>query len=906
GGARIRIESGTDMTFSGIIRANGSDGGAGGNGGNGGSSPRCCSDLCAGVDEYTHTGAGGGGGGAGGGSGGGILLKVNGVANITGTLTANGGDGGTAGTGGNSSSMSQSACFSSSTANMPAGFPGNDGGGGSGGRTKVLYNACAPGNNVSPTMQASGGTGNGGPAQVGSTYSGTDGSFILGSAQPALQQICFNGDPGNLNSLPATGGYGAIAYQWQFQPNCTGPWTNIAGATGLNHDPPPGLQSTTCYRLEITSGTCTEFSDTLQVDVINQVFANVDTTGPVPGCQGDSVRLTTTGGSGANYQWFMNGIPIPGATDSFLVAMNDGAYTVQISFSVGCDAISMPTNLTFAPPPPAFIAVSSDTILCPGETVDLQAFSGTNYQWQLNGSNIPGANTNMLQASGAGTYTVMVSSAAGCTNQDSVMITAGLVPSAGISANGATNFCDGDSVILNGSGGGTYQWLQNGFPVAGATMMNYSAMSSGDYTVVVTNADGCADTSAVETVVADPIPDAVLMPATIPVSCEGDSALFLASGGGSYEWFFNTGALPDTTSFLYASVPGDYLVVVTSPAGCTDTSQTFAFTWFPPAMPTVNASGSPFLCPGETLDMQAIAPQAVAWQWMANDTAVPGATNANFTATGPGTYSVLITDANGCSYESPLFNVFPGENPQAEIVPQGTFPFCFGDSILLQGSGGLTYQWILDGVAIPGATDSMIYASMSGIYSLVVTTGCGQDTSPPLSTTISDGPQAGFTYENHPEDQVQLIDASISGATWLWDFGGGGPTSTEQNPFQSFPGPGEYLVTMITWDEFGCSDTIAQTILVVDPDFFIPNAFSPNNDGINDVAWTHFGLLTDVEFRIFDRWGTVVFLTTSPNEFWDGTINGKQAPESTYFFDLQAVNPQGEEVRETGHLTLVR
>ena len=909
GGGLVRLNAGGNLSFTGIISANGGPGAAGGNGGAGGSSPRCCTDLCPGVDEYTHTGGGGGGGGAGGGSGGGILLQVGGNATITGSLFARGADGGIAGMGGAASSMNRSGCFTSSNANMPAGNSGFAGGAGAGGRTKIFYNTCAPANNVAPSISVSGGAaGNGGPAALGTQYIGTDGSFVLDTLQPLRDTICFNGDPSTLISGPAQGGFGTITYQWQSQTNCTGPWANIPGATATNYNPPPGLTMTTCFRLEVSSGTCLEHSDTSRVFVQPLLTAIVDTlAGNIPACLGDSVLLSSSGGPGANYQWTLNGFPIPAATDSFYTARASGDYAIIISFPQGCDGFSPPTRINFDLPPAAFIAVLGDTILCPGESVSLQAFGNGTYQWLLNGIAIPGATSGLYTATTAGTYALQITSAGGCLGQASpVQVSMALPPMANLMAGGSTAFCQGDSVQLTATGGNSYAWLRDGQILPGILGSTISATSSGIYTAIAISPAGCRDTSQAISVQVDPIPNAQLSPAGLPVACKGDSVLFLAGGGGSYSWRFNMQPISDTTAFLFGTMPGDYTVIVSSPAGCRDTSLTYAMTWFPPISPQVTALGSPFICPGDSLTLQAQAVGAIAsYSWLANDTLIQGANAATISVTEAGAYAAIITDINGCDYLSPLFVVFPGASPQAEILPQGTSPICDGDTLLLIGSGGNMFQWFRNGQIIPAAQDSSYWVTATGDYTLAVETGCGSDTSGIVSITVAAGPVAGFTYENLPENEVQLIDESISGAVWYWDFGNG-MNSNLQNPLQVFPGPGEYLVTMITWDIFGCSDTISLIVGVTDPIFFIPNVFSPNEDGVNDWAQTRFDRLNAIDFRIFDRWGRVVFFSNEREEFWDGKIKGKKAPDGVYFYQLIAEDENEKEVRATGNITLVR
>jgi hypothetical protein len=297
--------------------------------------------------------------------------------------------------------------------------------------------------------------------------------------------------------LPATGGLGVYSYQWQSQLDCQGPWTNIPGANALNFDPPTGLQDTTCYRLQVQSGQCTVFSDTLRVDVNAALAVTVNPAGPIAACLGDSVTLTTSGGNGATYQWFYNGSLINLATDSFYLATATGSYSCITQFPIGCDGQSAPVVLTFSPPPAAFAIALGDTVFCPGFPVDLLAVGNGSFQWLLNGAPIPGATNANLAANIGGNYSVAVTIPGGCTATSSdVTVTNGSVPNAQLSLTGPNVYCAGDSSLLQAAGGGTYSWLIDSLPVIGLIDSSLYVSSSGVYQVIATSADGCADTTA--------------------------------------------------------------------------------------------------------------------------------------------------------------------------------------------------------------------------------------------------------------------------------------------------------------------------------------------------------------------------------------------------------------------------
>lgn len=159
GGGMVKLVASDTLIVTGTITANGEDGKQGGKGGNGDQSPDCCNDLCSDCGEKTFSAGAGGGAGSGAGSGGGIYLQSGHIAQITGTLTANGGVGGNSGIRGNGVSCSYNV-FTCGNQNVTTdnGSDGNSGGSGGGGRIKIFSTDC-PSNVVNPTHQEAGGTG---------------------------------------------------------------------------------------------------------------------------------------------------------------------------------------------------------------------------------------------------------------------------------------------------------------------------------------------------------------------------------------------------------------------------------------------------------------------------------------------------------------------------------------------------------------------------------------------------------------------------------------------------------------------------------------------------------------------------------------------------------------------------
>lgn len=184
------------------------------------------------------------------------------------------------------------------------------------------------------------------------------------------------------------------------------------------------------------------------------------------------------------------------------------------------------------------------------------------------------------------------------------------------------------------------------------------------------------------------------------------------------------------------------------------------------------------------------------------------------------------------------------------------------------------------------------------------------------SVAISDAFESSFTYtpiacsENMVafESNVQAPPGVTT--TWNWNFGDG-QTSTEQNPTHMFPNGGSYIISLITSvpNSVDCYDTLsAQTINIIsNPEVYIPNTFTPNNDGYNDEFKVRGPSFSVFYFAVYNRWGQLVFETEDVTKGWDGTYKGKPAdPDVFGYYVKMKCNENSEEIFRKGNVTLIR
>ncbi len=140
---------------------------------------------------------------------------------------------------------------------------------------------------------------------------------------------------------------------------------------------------------------------------------------------------------------------------------------------------------------------------------------------------------------------------------------------------------------------------------------------------------------------------------------------------------------------------------------------------------------------------------------------------------------------------------------------------------------------------------------------------------------------------------------------WWWDFGQGEGSSNNKNPDHTYTEPGQYLVELIVENNFGCRDTVVKDLEVFSPPD-VPSGFSPNGDGKNDVLRVLGGPYEELEFKIFNNWGELIFRSNSQDKGWDGTKDGVEQPVGVYVYVVRAVTPDGKEHKISGDVTLLR
>lgn len=291
----------------------------------------------------------------------------------------------------------------------------------------------------------------------------------------------------------------------------------------------------------------------------------------------------------------------------------------------------------------------------------------------------------------------------------------------------------------------------------------------------------------------------------------------------------------------------------------------------------------------------------VTWSWNFDDGGNSSTQNPTHTYTTPGTYDVqLITTTNvGCT-DTVVKPVTVYDLPVANFTYEAS---CSGSNIVIDfddssyvSNDAINY-WFYDfggqGSATAENPSQLFIGSGNFIITHIVATTHGCMDTIIQTITISPRPSAGFYYNTNNGLNVGAVfdftDTSSNAVNWVWEFGDGN-NSTIQNPSNTYFSNGTYVVTQYAYDAFGCVDSASTIIrintVVNEINTLIPNAISPNGDGKNDVWKLGFIklLYPNATVEIYNRWGQQIFFSEGYEFPWDGTYNGEQVTQGTYYY----------------------
>lgn len=725
---------------------------------------------------------------------------------------------------------------------------------------------------------------------------------------------------GTLSST-ATGGTGALSF-------------DIGGAVQ-----PTGSFAAICagaYTLTVTDvNGCT---DTQPFNVAEPTVLSFTSAGVNLTCFNDnSGEITFTPAGGTTPYLFSYDAGATFTTLSTQVNLAAGNYNLVLQDANGC-TVTGPQILT----EPAQLTITSQpqtNITCFGAcdgTATLNIAGGTvaalyNYNWP---GGVAGPTQNSATNLCAGTYPVIVTDDNGCTISASFTLTE--PPQVVITGFSVTD------VTCNGACNGTISMIAPAatqFSVdGGATFQaspNFTGLCPGVYSVIAQDANGCQTTTSATIV--EPLP-LVQNPITDITICYGGYGQLDASATGGtppYTFTWNTGDIAQYY-FVTSTVPVTFTCVVTDQNGCTSNPESADVSIIPPFDASV-VSATDTVCPGGQGVFEASGVDGVPgynyWWYDSNWNPIDSLSNDSVwttpaVTTNGTTFNLLAFDQCPLN-DTIVLTVYFYPLPQPTFVPvpaAGCSPLdvTFVNTTPTSMTSGGTCTWDFgDGNSGAGCiTVTNTYyntTTASVFYDVTLTTtsdmGCTNDSTFTNVIEVYPDPIPDFTWNpsqpNILEPDIDLVNLTFNGATYTWDFGGY-DSSTQVNPHYAFDNleAGDYTICLEAVSPNGCIAEICKPIHLYDVMLiYVPNAFTPDGDGTNDVLLPSVkGVLDNgYEFNVFNRWGEIIYRTNDKLSGWDGTFKGMKSKEDVYVWKIKAASNINGDVKEyIGHVTLLR
>jgi gliding motility-associated-like protein len=624
-------------------------------------------------------------------------------------------------------------------------------------------------------------------------------------------------------------------------------------------------------------------------------LAITSTTGNIT-CAGNNngwINTNATGGVAPYTITWSNGL-----TQNNVNNLAAGNYSVNYTDAFGCS-----TQATFT------ISSTIDSIAVDFTTSDVKCYgdSSGSINTIINGGTAPysylwsnNSTTGLINNLAQGVYTVTITDANGCAVTKSVGVSQPLSPLQ-VTASLYHISCKGDStgtieLFVSGSlGNYAYLWSNN------STTKRINNLKAGIYNVTVSDINGCSINKSYQINEPDSILILSITNGTSPCASSNSTIYANISGGlAPYTYLWNTGAT-STSITNYAN--GNYSVTVTDANGCSRNESIVVNNNQLP-LSIIPSSQNIDCSIGQTGFISISvnggnSPYQYLWSNGNNSNSIN-----NITA---GTYTVTVTDANGCSkeYSKTIADI---TNVHAQVLASNEI--CVGEFANLQCDilPAATYQWYYNNEPLNGATTSTFTTPVGGTYYVIVSTACG--------TYQSNNIEIIVHALNHVQVNNDLIICqgesaqlhASGGVNYQWTPATNIDNSTFSDPTVTPDFSTDYTVTIT--DQYGCSATATVKVSVMCDSIDAPNGFSPNNDGIND--YFHIKGIEDFDGNvvfIYNRWGSLVFKQKNYDNKWDGKCNvnsalmGQDLPEGTYYF-LIDLNNEGKPL--SGYVVLKR
>ena len=616
------------------------------------------------------------------------------------------------------------------------------------------------------------------------------------------------------------------------------------------------------------------------------------------------------------------------------IYQNPGTYDVALTVTNnnGCDS-TINQDVIVSQVPEADFTVQTDCFGAPTQFTDQSTNNPGIWLWDFgDGTTINGGPNETHTYAAPGNYVVtldVLGSDSICSDQAVQVVTVNqqaqadfFIPSQ-ICATETFNFTDNSSTNLGNIT--SYEWDMGDGSIYTTANGTHNYATDGIYTVTltITTTNGCQSTYS-ESIEVFPITVADF---DWSLACEGQSILFTnTSTGNTTDWFwdFDDGTTSSNQNPTHTfNSPGSYNVrlIVQNLAGCPDT---IVNTVEVHPTPVANFASNN-VCYGEATsfsDLSTLNSGNIAnWEWQFENGNTSNDQNPNYTFsnyTAQHDVQLIVTSDQGCNDTiQKIAELLPIIDFQIAIensVGCAPVEVLFDNQSSLNGANITNYSWNFDdGSTSFQQTPTHLFDS-TGTYNVSLTistdTDCQFINDSSITIEVFPKPQAGFdaspSIVSITDPVIEVTDESNGANSWEYELSDGNYYNAP-NFNHTFNGPGEFFITQFISNEYGCLDTTRRAVRVKDQlNLYVPNSFTPNNDGKNDVfKWEVTGS-KHAEMRIFNRWGEEIFNAQDPTEYWDGSYTGETVRDGVYIWQVKIIDLNGDEQLYTGHVSVIR
>jgi PKD repeat protein len=785
-------------------------------------------------------------------------------------------------------------------------------------------------------------------------------------------------------SLP-TGGSGTYTYVWQSSPTGAAPWTTIAGQTA--RDLNVTVSANLSYQRIVSSGVCSTTSNIIAIIALPQIANNTiaaDQTICLTTTPNAITGSQPTGGDGTNYNYSWEQSTDNGVTWSVITSINTRNYSppaitqttlyrrlVASSVCSGSSqSISNSIKITVNLNARAEFTYTNDLgcnpFLIDDNNIKVVPYPAQNatYTWYANGVNIGSGITFPGYTIATGNTSVVIrlvaTSSLGCLSHEMSHtfttrpnVTASYTQS---TAQGcgplAVTFTNTTAITA----GFTFEWrIDNTLVSATANpgTLTFQEDPAGEdkvYNISLKVTTPCGSNTTTSTVTVRPKPVAAFLPSST-IGCSPLPIIFKNTSPGSntfYSYDFDDGTIsPATTSKADVShtfitdVVRDFTVKMTATNECGTDVRSIIIRVSPNTItPALTVNGNQLRgCAPFTVDFINNTKGASQFTYTYGDGVVDIANTLqtevrSHTFTRAGTYTVTMVANNDCSTASSQVTIIIDPQPIVAFKANITTG-CTGLAVKFTNNtvGAVSYTWDFGNGNTSREAEPTFTFNTIGQHDVTLTAysdrGCPTVVTIPNYITIVAPPNAAFAISpaavtSIPNYTFKFTDESTNEPqTYKWSFGDG-DISSQRDPLHTYRDTGTYLVTMRTYNEYGCVDSLQKYVQIVGvPGYvYVPNSFIPGGTSSELQTFTALGSgIKSWKMQVFNKWGQVLWETTKlddgkPVEGWDGNYKGVPQPQGIYFWKIDVVLVNGTEwkgmtfgksaPKRTGEIYLIR